>query len=106
VAGARAGGRTRPPPYIGDRFDTGDRIDQPGHRDFRNDKERTSVVLGRIKLVGGAYRNRGWGEGGLLELPVEVVSPNLSLTESWFEMQRAFPGLRGLGKLAQIGDPK
>ena len=33
-------------------------------------------ILGEIELVWGNHRNWGRGEGGLLELPVEVSSPN------------------------------
>jgi hypothetical protein len=58
---------------------------------------------GRSTSLGGDHRNQGRREGGLLELPVKVNSPNLPLTKSLFQMQRVFLGLRGLGKLTQIG---
>ena len=64
----------------------------------------TSVILGQIELVGGDYRNRGRGEGGQLELPVEVGAPDFPVAEGTFEVHGAFAGPRGLGKLAQIGD--
>jgi hypothetical protein len=46
----------------------------------------------------------GRGEGGLFELPVEVGPADFPVAEGIFEVHGAFPGLRGLGKLAQIGD--
>src|ERR1700733_13034306 len=63
-----------------------------------------SVVLGQIELVGGDDRNRGRGEGSQLELPVEVALSDFPVAEGIFEVHGAFPGLRGLGKLAQIGN--
>ena len=57
-----------------------------------------------IELVGSDHRNRGRREGGQLELPVEVSTANFPVAEGVFEMHGAFPGLRGLGKFAQIGD--
>ena len=44
------------------------------------------------------------GEGGQFELPVEVGPAYFPMAEGIFEVQRAFPSLGGLGKLAQIGD--
>jgi hypothetical protein len=52
----------------------------------------------------GDYRNRGRGEGGLLELRVEVGKSNFPLAQGVFEMHGACPSLGGLGKLAQIGN--
>jgi hypothetical protein len=40
----------------------------------RADRRKTSVVLGQVELVGGDYRNRGRGEGGLLELSVKIIT--------------------------------
>jgi hypothetical protein len=78
---------------------------QAEHRGCRKRIGRSaSVVLGQIELVGSDYRNRGRGEGGLLELPVEIGPADFPVAEGIFEVRRAFPGLRGLGKLAQIGD--
>jgi hypothetical protein len=37
-------------------------------------------------------------------LPIEVGAPDFSVTQGVFEMHGAFPGLRGLGEFAQIGD--
>jgi hypothetical protein len=37
-------------------------------------------------------------------LPIAVGAPDFSVTQGVFEMHRAFPGLRGLGMLVQIGD--
>jgi hypothetical protein len=70
---------------------------------MRIGRRGASVVLGQIELVGGDHRNRRRGEGGQLELPVEVGPADLPLTQRLFEMHRAFPGLRGLGEFAQIG---
>jgi hypothetical protein len=42
--------------------------------------------------------------GSLLELPVQVGPSDLSMAQGVFEMHGAFPSLRGLSKLAQIGD--
>ena len=79
---------------------------RPGQRSCRRRAGRrgASVILGEIELVGGDHRNRGRGEGGLLELPVEVGPADFPVAQGVFEMHGAFPGLRGLGKLAQIGD--
>jgi hypothetical protein len=55
---------------------------------------------GEIELVWGNHRNRGRREGGLLELLVKVVPAYLPLSKSSFEMHRALPDLRGLGKFA------
>ena len=99
LAPGRAEG-ARAPPYIGERFA------QPEHGGWRKRPGRrgASVVLGQIELVGGDYRNRGRGEGGLLELPVEVGPADFPVAQGVFEMHGAFPGLRGLGEFAQIGD--
>jgi hypothetical protein len=77
VARSKAGGGARAPPYIGERFA------RPGYRGCpkRAGRPGASVVLGQIALVGGDYRNRGRGEGGLLELPVEVGPPDFSITQ-------------------------
>jgi hypothetical protein len=78
---------------------------QPEHRSWRRCAGRSaSVILGQIELVWGDYRNRGRAEGGQLELPVEVGPPDFPVAEGVFEMHGGFPGLRGLGELAQIGD--
>jgi hypothetical protein len=52
----------------------------------------------------GDQRNRGRGEGGLFELPVEVGPAEFPLTQGLFQMQSSLSSLRGMGKLAQIGD--
>ena len=100
VAGARAGGGIRAPPYIGEW------IARPQQGGWRKRAGRRSalVVLGQIELVGSDHRNRGRGEGGQFELPIEVGPPDFPVAEGIFEVHGAFPGLRGLGELAQIGD--
>src|ERR1700722_10234950 len=93
---AKAGEGARAPPYIGDTFP---RLGPRSCR-RRTGRRRTSVILGEIELVGGDHRNRGRGEGGLLELPIEVGPPDFPVAQGVFEVHGAFPGLRGLGKLA------
>jgi hypothetical protein len=61
-------------------------------------REGASVVFGQIELVGGGEK------AAQVELPVEVGAPDLPVTQGLFEMQRPFPGLRGLAELMQIGD--
>jgi hypothetical protein len=79
---------------------------QPEHGGWRKraDGRKTSVVLGQIELVGGDHRNRGRRESSLFELQVEVGPPDFPVAKGVFEMHGAYPSLRGLGKLAQIGD--
>jgi hypothetical protein len=88
--------------YIGERFLIGERFPRPGYRGGpkRASRRGASVVLGQIELVGGDHRDRGRGEGGQLELPVEVSPPDFPVAQGVFEMQSAFPGLRGLGEFA------
>jgi hypothetical protein len=79
---------------------------QPEHGGWRRRAGRrgASVILGQVELVWGDYRNRGRGEGGQFELPVEVGPADFPVAQGVFEMHGAFPGLHGLGEFAQIGD--